>query len=140
MDSEIRAVCPMRAISHGTGTQSVSVRQRKGCTITPGQSNNSQDCLIFCPFESNKFCWKSNICKLYKSYIQSGVNSGIRAVCPMRAISHGTGTQLVSVRQRKGYTITPGQSNNSQDCLIFCPFESDGNVDFELCKLYIERL
>ena len=58
----------MPSDSHYTGTHLYSFPYdfSKVCTITPGQSNNSQDCLIFCPFESNKLYWDSNFMQLRK--------------------------------------------------------------------------
>ncbi|UKI21695.1 MAG: hypothetical protein L6V83_01560 [Christensenella sp.] len=42
--------------------------QSKVGTITPGQANNSQDCLLFCPFESNEIFVKIELYELFAEY------------------------------------------------------------------------
>ena len=95
-----------------------------------------------CPFESDEVIFGIKLYRLFSEWRnKSGVNSGIRAVWPVPSDSRYTGAHFYAIPYdfAKVCTITPGQPNNSPDCLIFCPFESIRFCDeFELIQLRSE--
>ena len=95
-----------------------------------------------CSFESDEVIFGIKLYRLFSEWRnKSGVNSGIRAVWPVPSDSRYTGAHFYAIPYDfvKVCTITPGQPNNSPDCLIFCPFESIRFFDeFELIQLRSE--